>query len=264
MIQRALLLSASGTALALVALGIGCSSGTSSMQATEGGADAAGSSSSGSSSGGGSSSGLRGFTSSGGSVIDEPQDSGSGVSVMDAGTEGSADGPPMETGASEAGGETGSGATSEAGTSEAGADAPSAETGAEAGSGDAGAEAGLEVGEDTDAGCVNLTVENVLVWCSVSVNGGTPSEAGVQVVCVPPGIQQLAATALVDFELGPTPWHDTAGDMGQGDPGTVTGTGQSAVDSTTVVVGDTPKCVWICCPYTDGDGCPPADQDQCP
>jgi hypothetical protein len=262
MIQRALLLSASGTALALAAFGIGCSSGTSSMQATEGGAEAAGSSSSGSSSGSASSSRLRGFTSPGGSVSDEPQDSGS---VPEAGTDGgSADGSPMGTGGSEAGGETGSVETSEAGTPEAGVDASSAETGAEAGSGDAGPEAALEAGEDTDAGCVNLTVENVLVWCSVSINGSTPSEAGVQVVCVPPGTQQLAATALVDFELGPAPWHDTAGDMGQGDPGTVTGTGQSAVDSTTVVVGDTPKCVWICCPYTDGDGCPPADQDQCP
>jgi hypothetical protein len=258
MMHRSLLLSSSAIALALVPLGNACSSGTSSMQATEAGADAVSSSSSGSSSGSASSGGLWSFSRSGSFASDEPQDSGSDVSSLEAGqTEagmegGSADGPSMGPEGDEAGVETGSET----------ADAASVETGAEAGSAEAGTEAGVEAGEDTDAGCVSLTVENVLVWCSISINGSTPSPAPVQVVCVPPGTQQLAATALVDFELGP--WHDTAGDMGQGDPGTVTGTGQSAVISTTVVVGDTPKCVWICCPYTDGDGCPPPNQDQCP
>jgi hypothetical protein len=262
MIQRALSLSASAIALALVSLGNACSSGSSSMEATDGGAGPASSSSSGGSSGNASADGLWGFSRVAGLASDEARDSGNDVTFleagrMEAGTEGgSADGPSLDANGSEAGVETGT-VESEASSSETGVEAASVETGAEAGS-----EAGLEAGEDPDAGCVNLTVENVLVWCSISVNGSTPSAAPVQVVCVPPGTQQLAATALVDFELGP--WHDTAGDMGQGDPGTVTGTGQSAVISTTVVVGDDPKCVWICCPYTDGDGCPPANQDQCP
>ncbi len=131
---------------------------------------------------------------------------------------------------------------------------------------DAG-EAGLDSGNvdaaaETGAPCVNLTVLNYEVWCSVTVNGGDAAVADAETVCVPPGTTQLAATALQFFELGPAPWHDTAGDMGQGDPGTVTGSGASAVDSTTVVVGATPKCVWVCCPFDDGTGCPTTD--QCP
>ncbi|HEY3820624.1 MAG TPA: hypothetical protein VGL81_25835 [Polyangiaceae bacterium] len=133
---------------------------------------------------------------------------------------------------------------------EAGMDAGSPEAATEA----AAAEAGVP--------CVNLTVLNYEVWCSVSVNGGDASVVDAETVCVPPGTEQLAATAVEFFELGPAPWHDTAGDMGDGDPGTVTGSGPSAVDSTTVVVGATPKCIWVCCPFDDGVGCPTTD--QCP
>jgi len=120
----------------------------------------------------------------------------------------------------------------------------------------------VEAAAETGAPCVNLTVLNYEVWCSVTVNGGDAAVADAETICVPPGTTQLAATALQFFELGPAPWHDTAGDMGQGDPGTVTGTATSAVDSTTVVVGATPKCVWVCCPFDDGTGCPTTD--QCP
>lgn len=147
-------------------------------------------------------------------------------------------------------------------------------------SGDAGTDAGADGATPMDAGevgmdsgaveaaaetgvpCVNLTVLNYEVWCSVTVNGGDAAVADAETVCVPPGTTQLAATALQFFELGPAPWHDTAGDMGQGDPGTVTGSGAAAVDSTTVVVGATPRCVWVCCPFDDGTGCPTTD--QCP
>ncbi len=129
--------------------------------------------------------------------------------------------------------------------------------------GEAGMDSGsVEAAAETGAPCVNLTVLNYEVWCSVTVNGGDAAVADAETVCVPPGTTQLAATALQFFELGPAPWHDTAGDMGQGDPGTVTGSGASAVDSTTVVVGATPKCVWVCCPFDDGTGCPTTD--QCP
>ena len=135
------------------------------------------------------------------------------------------------------------------------ADGPVVDTGSSEGA-PGQAEAGV------DAGCVNLTVLNYEIWCAVTVNGGAAYVDASDVVCVPPGTHQLAATALLDFELGPAPWHDTTGDTGQGDPGVVTGSGESAIDSTTVVVGDAPACVWVCCPFNDGDGCPTAD--QCP
>jgi len=114
-----------------------------------------------------------------------------------------------------------------------------------------------------DAGTVTLTVKNYLAWCSVTVAGGTPSSAAVQTAQVDPGTIPLSAVALSGFELGSDPWHDTAGDTGSGDPGTVTGSGQSASSATTVVVGSAAKCVWVCCPFSPGgNGCPTSD--QCP
>jgi hypothetical protein len=155
-------------------------------------------------------------------------------------------------------------AAADAGADATGADAPATSMDG----GHAGAEAGVldatiaDAGAEASAPCVNLTVLNYEVWCAVSVNGGDAEVADAETLCVPPGTQQLAATALQFFELGPAPWHDTAGDMGQGDPGTVTGSGATAVDTTTVVVGSQPKCVWVCCPFDDGSGCPTTD--QCP
>ena len=108
-----------------------------------------------------------------------------------------------------------------------------------------------------------LTVKNFESWCSISVNGGTASSDATQTVDVMPGsITLVARPASASFELGPTPWHDTAGDSGTGDPGTQVGTGTNATSGTTVTVGTSAKCVWACCPFTNGTGCPTTD--QCP
>ena len=64
------------------------------------------------------------------------------------------------------------------------------------------------------------------------------------------------ATALVGFKLGP--WHKTDGDAGNGDPGTIVDGATSAI---VTVVG--PDCVWICCPFSVGGGCPAPGSDQC-
>ncbi len=114
---------------------------------------------------------------------------------------------------------------------------------------------------DAAAGPV-LLVKNYLSWCNVTVNGGTASSSAAQSVTVTPGTINVSAVALTGFILGPKPWHDTAGDTGAGDPGTVTGTGQAASSATTAVVSATGKCVWVCCPFTNGTGCPTTD--QCP
>jgi hypothetical protein len=103
---------------------------------------------------------------------------------------------------------------------------------------------------------VALTVKNYLAWCSVTVDGGTASAAAEQTVCVADGSVTLDATALSGFELGD--WHGTAGDTGSGDPGTVSG-GQSQAK---VIVSGSSACVWVCCPFTDGTGCPTTN--QCP
>jgi hypothetical protein len=71
-------------------------------------------------------------------------------------------------------------------------------------------------------------------------------------------VDLVAAPLDSSFELGPAPWHDTAGDTGSGDPGTMAG----GTSSTTVAV-NADTCVWVCCPFSPGGGgCPTAD--QCP
>ena len=151
---------------------------------------------------------------------------------------------------------------SEAGATEAGIDAAGDGDSSKTGSAESGTEAGpLDSGVEASV-CVSLTVLNYEVWCSVTVNGGAAFVADAETFCVPSGTEQLAATAVLNFELGPAPWHDTVGDKGDGDPGTVTGSGASAIDWTTVVVGDAATCVWVCCPFDDGVGCPTTD--QCP
>jgi hypothetical protein len=111
---------------------------------------------------------------------------------------------------------------------------------------------------------VQLTVKNYLSWCSVSLGGGAPSALPVQTACVAAGPVALSATALLGFQLGAAPWHDTDGDHGAGDPGTVTGSGQAAVSSTTVTVGGTGDCAWVCCDFLPpfSGACPVAN--QCP
>jgi hypothetical protein len=110
---------------------------------------------------------------------------------------------------------------------------------------------------------VSLTVENFLSWCSVSVAGAAASSAATQTMCVAAGAVDLSATANATFVLGTTPWHDTAGDTGSGDPGTVTGSGQAAQSATTVSVSGASGCVWVCCPGANGTpACPTTN--QCP
>jgi hypothetical protein len=107
-----------------------------------------------------------------------------------------------------------------------------------------------------------LTVKNYKRWCSVKVNNGTASTAASQTLLVSPGTIPLSAVALTGFQLGAAPWHDTSGDTGAGDPGTRSGSGQNTSSATTVVVGGSAKCVWVCCEFSGGGGCPATD--QCP
>jgi hypothetical protein len=99
-------------------------------------------------------------------------------------------------------------------------------------------------------------VKNYLNWCSVSVNGGSATTAGVQTVNVDPGAIPLVATPVGGFELGATPWHGTDGDTGSGDPGTRSGSSASA----TVTVSNGAKCVWVCCETAGTNDCPTGNQ----
>ncbi|MGB8222800.1 MAG: hypothetical protein WCF10_09435 [Polyangiales bacterium] len=164
----------------------------------------------------------------------------------------------VAAGCGDSGGNGGSGGSAGAGGT--GGMAGSGGSGGSGGTAGTGVTAGT--GGSGGAGTVALTVKNYLAWCSVTVGSNPASAAAEQTVEVAPGTVTLSAVALSGFQLGSTPWHDTAGDSGSGDPGTVTGTGQSASSATTVVVGSSAKCVWVCCEFTGGGGCPTAD--QCP
>lgn len=113
---------------------------------------------------------------------------------------------------------------------------------------------------DGPAGTQQLTVKNYLSWCSVAVGSGSASAAAVQQVFVQPGQIALSATALTGFKLDAHMWHHTDGDTANmGEAGTLNG---SASDATATVSSTAGKCVWVCCPFTNGTGCPTAD--QCP
>lgn len=146
-------------------------------------------------------------------------------------------------------------------TGATGATGPSGATGVDAGSGDV--DAGTSDGGAGDAGtsssgCVSLTIKNSANWCSVQIGSNAPFTDAQQTVCVTPGSVTLSASPLGGFQLGTTPWHDTAGDTGSGDPGTRSGT----TATTSITAGSSPACAWGCCEFSGGGGC--GVPDQCP
>ncbi len=110
-----------------------------------------------------------------------------------------------------------------------------------------------------------LTVKNAPTatpWCSITINGGAASTAGIQTMPITASatITLTAAPESATFELATDMWHHTNGDTGSGDSGTVSGMTSTAM--VTVTAGQS-KCVWVCCPFaSNGSGC--ALPDQCP
>jgi hypothetical protein len=219
----------------VLALGLGAGCGSSSSggngTTTDGGDDSTGGSSGGSSSSGASSS-----SSSSGASSSSSSSSGGSAS--------SSSGSSGSSGGTEAGSEGGS----SSGVSEAGAD-----------------------GGCSGATPVALTVKNYETWCTLTANGspvatGSPGTTASSTLCVALGTVNLVASPLsTSFELGPTPWHDTSGDHGSGDPGTQANldAGVASTSSTTVAASGTSACVWACCPFTSGSGCS-GITNQCP
>jgi hypothetical protein len=104
---------------------------------------------------------------------------------------------------------------------------------------------------------VALTVLNYDAWCSVSVDGQTATTAASQIVNVAPGTIPLTeAPKSGAFQLGD--WYGVTGDTGTGTPGSADG----GISVASVVVGSSPVCVSVCCPFTGGSGCP--GTNQCP
>lgn len=105
-------------------------------------------------------------------------------------------------------------------------------------------------------GQAELRLINYLGWCSVSINGDPATTSETMTTCVDPGNVLLSASPTAGFILGD--WHGTANDTGAGDPGTISGD----TSTTTVTMAEGQEaCVWVCCPVSDGSGCP--SEDQC-
>jgi hypothetical protein len=113
---------------------------------------------------------------------------------------------------------------------------------------------------DGPPGTQQLIVKNYLNWCSVTANGGTATTADQQIVFVTPGTYTLTATkASAAFTIGPKMWHHTDGDTANMGEDGVQANGTSTA---MVTVGTAIKCVWVCCPFSNGTGCS-GIPDQC-
>ena len=105
---------------------------------------------------------------------------------------------------------------------------------------------------------VFLDVNNIGGHCAVTVNDGETSTSAEESLgdLISGDTISLTASATTGFNLGL--WHHTRNDTGSGDPGTITDTGSAAESSTSVTLGDSPGCVWICC-SSGPDDCPTID-----
>ena len=115
---------------------------------------------------------------------------------------------------------------------------------------------------DAPAGSATLTVKNYLSWCSISVDGmaASPAASITEPITTTRNDLPLVGTAAsAAFKIDAMMWHHTNGDTGSGEAGTVSGTMSTA---TVTVTAGVDKCVWVCCPFTNGTGCPTTD--QCP
>jgi hypothetical protein len=103
------------------------------------------------------------------------------------------------------------------------------------------------------AGSLYVTVIDIGGRCGVTVADDPPSSAAQQTLAdfEPGQTIPLTATATAGVTLGL--WHHTTNDSGSGDPGTISTADQVAESATTVTLGDTPGCVWICCSSGSSD-----------
>ena len=115
---------------------------------------------------------------------------------------------------------------------------------------------GLDAAGETGGNTVTLTVKNVLNWCSITINGGAASTDAVITAQVPRGTTTLVATpASSAFEIGPAPWFGIDENDGGLAAGVDNGSGATETSTATVTItGD--HCVSVCCPFTNGSGCP--------
>ncbi|HEV8246595.1 MAG TPA: hypothetical protein VGP93_12540 [Polyangiaceae bacterium] len=216
---------------------------------------------------------IAGFIACGGSSDDDGSGNSGGTSGKGGSSAGkSATGGSGTTGGSSSGGSSGKGGNATGGNAtggnvtggtgnEAGASNTAGTTGA-AGAGGTAESAGGAGGETASGGaggapgCVTLTIKNYANWCQVQIGTGAFASGTTLTACLDAGTIDVAAKANdVDFTPGTFKivadmWHHTDNDAG---------TQVAGVSSTTKSLSSD-ACIWVCCPFTNGTGCPVSEQ----
>jgi len=97
----------------------------------------------------------------------------------------------------------------------------------------------------TNVGGPTLIVMNFLNWCSVEINGGSPSTGATVTASVTPGSMAtvVATPASGSFQIGADPWFGVDQNDGGAAPGTDNGAG-TGESSTAVVTITRPNASW--------------------
>jgi hypothetical protein len=103
----------------------------------------------------------------------------------------------------------------------------------------------------TADGARSLTVMNFLNWCSVAINGGTPSTDATVTASVTPGSVAtiVAAPSSSSFQIGADPWFGVDQNDGGAASGTdvVERTTETSKATVTITGAGTTQCVAVCC-----------------
>lgn len=103
----------------------------------------------------------------------------------------------------------------------------------------------------TNSGVSTLTVMNFLNWCSVEINGSSPStEATVTASVIPGSTATIVATpASSSFQIGTDPWFGVDQNGGGAASGSDVGSGTNESSTATVTISEAGRsqCVSVCC-----------------
>jgi len=120
----------------------------------------------------------------------------------------------------------------------------------------------------TNSGTPTLTVMNFLNWCSVEINGSTPSTgATVSASVIPGSMATIVATpASSSFLIGTAPWFGVDQNDGGAAPGSDIGSGTNESSTATVTIPESgmSQCVSVCCQEPGNGPIPCPATNPCP
>jgi hypothetical protein len=120
----------------------------------------------------------------------------------------------------------------------------------------------------TNVGGPTLIVMNFLNWCSVEINGGSPSTGATVTASVTPGSMAtvVATPASGSFQIGADPWFGVDQNDGGAAPGTDNGAGTGESSTAVVTISETgsTQCVSVCCQEPGNTPTPCPTTNPCP